>query len=272
MKVYIQTDIEGVAGFCFFENRKDQSQWNVLHRQRMNRLLTNEVNAAVVAAFDSGASEVYVNDSHGSGYNIIFEDLDPRCLIVHGANGTGGWFLPKFDSSFDAMILIGMHAMGGTKFAITPHSLWDVNDGKLFLSEGAMAAAIAGDFNVPVIVVSGDDKICAEFAEKVPDTIRVETKEALAPHRACSKIPARSCQEIANAVKTGMANIANIKPYKIPGPIKLVLWDSPKHIPPFEQTGEPVYADTIQEAQYQFGKKMPWNNYDADVPYGFEYP
>ena len=32
MKVYIQTDIEGVAGFCFFENRKDPSVENFHHR------------------------------------------------------------------------------------------------------------------------------------------------------------------------------------------------------------------------------------------------
>lgn len=272
MKVYVQTDIEGVAGFCFFEKRNDQSPWNVMHRKRMHRLLTNEVNAAVTAAFDAGADEVYVNDSHGDGYSIIFEDLDPRCRIIHGANGTGGCFLPKFDATFDAMILIGMHAMGGTRFAITPHSLWDVNDGALFLSEGTMAAAIAGDLGVPVIAVSGDDKICAEFAEKVPDAVRIVTKEALAPHRACSKIPAQSCREIADGVKKGMENIANIRPYKIPGPVKLVLWDSKGHIPPFEKTGEPVVADTIREAQYLYGKSMPWNHYDVDVPYGFEYP
>ena len=57
MKVYIQTDIEGVAGFCFFENRKDASVENFNHRQRMRRLLTNEVNTAVTAAFESGADE-----------------------------------------------------------------------------------------------------------------------------------------------------------------------------------------------------------------------
>ena len=72
MKIYIQTDIEGVAGFCFFENRADKSYENIQHRHRMYQLLTDEVNAAVKAAFDSGADEVLVNDSHGSGYNLLF--------------------------------------------------------------------------------------------------------------------------------------------------------------------------------------------------------
>lgn len=36
MKVYIQTDIEGIAGFCFFENDNDTSIENFSHRQRLN--------------------------------------------------------------------------------------------------------------------------------------------------------------------------------------------------------------------------------------------
>ncbi len=34
MKIYIQTDIEGVTGFCFFEHH-DQKVGNVQHRYRM---------------------------------------------------------------------------------------------------------------------------------------------------------------------------------------------------------------------------------------------
>ena len=56
MKVYIQTGIEGVAGFCFFENRKDASVENCNHRQRMRRLLTDEVNSAVTADTVHGAT------------------------------------------------------------------------------------------------------------------------------------------------------------------------------------------------------------------------
>ena len=57
MKVYVQTDIEGIAGFCFRENRANTGVEGVQHRYRMYKLLTNEVNAAVRAAFDEGAEE-----------------------------------------------------------------------------------------------------------------------------------------------------------------------------------------------------------------------
>ena len=153
MKVYIQTDIEGIAGFCFREDRTNANYETIQHRYRMYKLLTAEVNAAVRAAFDSGADEVIVNDSHGTGYNIMFEDLDPRCRIIHGRNCSGPHWMPLLDSSFDAILLIGMHAMGATPKAIIPHSKWEINHGELYLSEGTMACAIAGDFGVPAVMM-----------------------------------------------------------------------------------------------------------------------
>ena len=107
MKIYIQTDIESVAGFCFFEHFDPKIE-NVQHRHRMCRLLTDEVKAA----FDAGVDEALVNDSHSSGYNIIFENLDPRCRINHGRNCSGPHWLPLLDASCYALALVGMHAMG----------------------------------------------------------------------------------------------------------------------------------------------------------------
>ena len=271
MKVYIQTDIEGVAGFCFFENRKDPSVENFNHRQRMRRLLTNEVNAAVTAAFESGADEVLVNDSHGTGYNILFEDLDPRCRIIHGRNCSGPHWLPLLAGS-DAMVLIGMHAMGGTPVSITPHSLWKVNGGKLFLSEGTMAAAIAGDLGIPSVFVSGDDKITAEFKEKIPSVEALAVKQALSPYQACSMIPARACELIRQGVRSGLKRRKGIAPYRIPGPVELTLLDSTNHVPPLTEVIPAVTADTISEAFMKYEKSMGWTIFDLQLPDGFVYP
>ena len=271
MKIYIQTDIEGIAGFCFFENRADQSVENFNHRQRMRRLLTNEVNSAVKAAFDAGADEVIVNDSHGTGYNIIFEDLDPRCRIIHGRNCTGPHWLPMLEGS-DAMVLVGIHAMGGTPCAITPHSLWKVNDGAIYMSEASMAAAIAGDMGIPTVFASGDNKIIAEMTEKIPDITSVITKEALSPYQACSLIPATSCQKIYDGVCSAVKNLAAVKPYRVQGPVKLTLFDNAKHIPPFDELTTPVVADSISEAFMKCEKGMPWTKFDLQDVDGFVYP
>lgn len=272
MKVYVQTDIEGVAGFCFFENRRSRDYEVINHRYRMYKLLTAEVNAAVRAAYDSGASEVIVNDNHGSGYNILFEELDPRCRIVHGRNCSGPHWLPMLDSSFDAIVLIGMHAMGDTPCSITPHSLWKVNNGELYLSECSMAAAIAGDLGIPAVMISGDDKIAGEMRSKIPGIAIAEVKQALSPYQACSMIPQASCELIYNKVQEGLANRDTIKPYKLSGPLKLDLFDSADHTPPLKSVGEPVTADTITEAFFKFERAMEWTSFDTQLPDGYTYP
>lgn len=272
MKVYVQTDIEGVAGFCFRENRAKKDPEAAQHRLRMYRLLTAEVNAAVKAAFDAGATEVLVNDNHGSGYNIIFEELDPRCRIIHGRNCSGPHWLPLLNASFDAMVLIGMHAMGATPKAIIPHSRWSVNDGAFFLSEGTMAAAIAGDFGVPAVMMSGDDKIAAEFMEKIPGIAVAEVKQALSPYMACSLIPATACKCIYDRVRDGLKRRNAIAPYRVQGPVRLVLLDSNDHCPPLAPVGETVEAPTINEAFLNFEHAMPWTHFDSQDLDGYDYP
>ena len=275
MKIYIQTDIEGIAGFCFFENRKDSSIENFNHRQRMRRLLTNEVNAAVKAAFEDGSDEVIVNDNHGSGYNILFEDLDPRCRIIHGRNGSGPEWLPLLQGS-DALLLVGMHAMGGTPVSITPHSLWKANEGALYLSEGSMAAAVAGDLGIPTVFVSGDDKITAELKDKIPDIEALAVKQALSPYMACSMIPARSCDLIHEGVRSALQRRNRIAPYVVPGPVTLTLLDAPGHVPPLQEIIPAVTANTMTEAFKKFYETIPlekrWYKKNLQLPDGFIYP
>ena len=272
MKVYIQTDIEGVAGFTFFE-QNDPCFENVLHRQRMQRLLTKEVNAAVTAAFAAGATEVVVNDSHSSGYNILFEELDARCEIIHGRNCSGPHWLPDFDSTFDALVLVGMHAMEGTPNAILPHSRWEVNGGEIFLSEGSMAAALAGHRNVPTVFASGDNQITAELREKIAGIRCAVVKKALGAYQARSVIPSRACEMIGQGVKDALAHVKTIAPYRVPGPLRLNLIDSPTHAPPFKRLfDKPVEAANIEDAFMKAVRQMPWNKFNVELPDGFKYP
>jgi D-amino peptidase len=170
------------------------------------------------------------------------------------------------------MVLVGIHAMGGTPCAITPHSLWQVNDGAIYMSEASMAAAIAGDMGIPTVFASGDNKIIAEMTEKIPDITSVITKEALSPYQACSLIPATSCQKIYDGVCSAVKNLAAVKPYRVQGPVKLTLFDNAKHIPPFDELTTPVVADSISEAFMKCEKGMPWTKFDLQDVDGFVYP
>ena len=80
MKILISVDIEGVAGVYHSEQVRPGNP----EFERARRLMTAEANAAVCGAFDAGASEVFVNDSHGGFRNMPPDLLDERAQVIQG--------------------------------------------------------------------------------------------------------------------------------------------------------------------------------------------
>jgi D-amino peptidase len=71
MKVYISADIEGVAGIAHWDEAgKKQPEYQEFRAQ-----MTADVAAACQAAAAAGATEILVKDAHGSGRNIIADQL-----------------------------------------------------------------------------------------------------------------------------------------------------------------------------------------------------
>lgn len=259
----------------FFENRQPGVE-NQEHRRRMRRLLTGEVDAAARAAFDAGASQVVINDNHGSCYNILFEELDARCEMVHGRNTNGCW-LPSLDSTFDALVLVGMHAMGGTPNAVLGHTRWLVNDGAICLGEAGMAAAVAGSFGVPAVFVSGDNLAAGEMSRLVPGIATAAVKQALGPYQAQSRMPQAARAMIAAGVQQGLKRRGEITPLVVPGPLKLNLLESVAGN--LDQTKgfrralpEDITAGNMHEALTLFLARVPWYPRPTELPDGFEYP
>ena len=273
MKVYIQTDIEGISGWASFEDFETQSYENYQHLLRMRRLLTAEVNAAVKAANACGAQTVLVNDSHGSGYNIIFEELEKNCEINHGRSSSYPTWLAGLDEGFDALVLVGMHAMGGELEAVCPHSKWEVNGGELYLSEASMAMALAGDMGIPTVFVSGDQVITAEVRAKHPNIESAVVKHAYGPFCCRSVQPVQAREMIFEGVRNGLERRGEIPPYKVTGPITLNLLDSEGHIPPLKPVlGEPVTGDSMSEAFDKAIHLFSWNRYGEKVVDWYRYP
>ena len=73
-KVYISVDMEGISGVV----GDDQTSAGGAAYNRSRKLMAEDANAAIRGAFEGGATEVVVNDSHGSQRNLLPEDLDPR--------------------------------------------------------------------------------------------------------------------------------------------------------------------------------------------------
>ncbi|OGV78128.1 MAG: hypothetical protein A3K19_15555 [Lentisphaerae bacterium RIFOXYB12_FULL_65_16] len=216
MKVFIQFDFEGIAGFVT-RDTQDRNIPTVLERiRRLMKVATAEVSAAARGAFSAGASEVVVWDSHGNGDTLLVEELPENVELITGEYGRAEW-LPFFDGT-DVGMYIGGHAMTGTPNAITPHSLLNVNG--VNYGEVGMFILECGSADVPVVLVSGDSAVKREVASLIPDSEFVVTKEALGPTCAKTITPARSCRLIEDAARRGVQRRQGIRPYVVAPPFR----------------------------------------------------
>ncbi|MEW6504756.1 MAG: M55 family metallopeptidase [Chloroflexota bacterium] len=167
MKILIATDMEGASGVVHF----DQTDPSHAEYARFRRLLTGDVNAAIQGAAAAGATEFIVADGHWNGSNILIEELDPRAQLFSGSPTPWG-MVDGVDQGVDAALFIGYHARAGTQNAILDHTWSSVRVFNVWLNgrlvgEFGLNAAVCGHFGVPVLMVSGDQAVCAEAAEWV---------------------------------------------------------------------------------------------------------
>ena len=164
MKILIATDMEGVTGVVYWDHvTSDHAEY-----PRYRRLMTGDVNAAVRGAFEGGAREVIVTDGHDAGRNLLIEELDPRARLNAG-DSTPFSMVEGVDTGLDAAMFVGYHARAGQPQAILSHT-WSGRVVKLWLNgrevgEIGLNAAVCGHFEVPVIMISGDQTACAEATE-----------------------------------------------------------------------------------------------------------
>jgi len=185
--------------------------------------MTQEVNAAIEGAAEAGAADVLVVDSHGDGQNIDIVLLDKRSRLIRAWPRPLG-MVQGVDSTLGAVVLVGYHAGEGTGVAVLAHT----DTGTIVLklngaeaSEAGFSAAIAGDFGVPVVFLSGDQTICHEARELFGPIETAEVKHAIGFYSAEMMPPEESQRLIREGVKRGIERRAETKPYKISHPIKL---------------------------------------------------
>ena len=78
LKIYISADMEGLVGAV----TSDQLGPSGFEYQRFRQIMTNEVNAAIEAAREMGATEILISDSHGNGENLLIEQLPDDIQLI----------------------------------------------------------------------------------------------------------------------------------------------------------------------------------------------
>lgn len=184
MKLLIAADMEGITGVVNF----DQTDPHHPEYQRFRRMMTQDVNAAVRGAVEAGADTILISDGHWNSTNILIEELDPRARLISGSPSRFS-MVEGIDTGVDAVFFIGYHARMGTGNAILDHT-WSSSRVKNLWINGRLAGesglngAVCGAFGVPVVLVSGDQAVCAEASEWMPGIEMVQVKRALGRHSA----------------------------------------------------------------------------------------
>lgn len=177
-KVYISVDMEGISGV----NGDDQTSPGGAEYGRARKLMAEDANAAIRGAFEGGATDVLVNDSHGHQRNLLPEDLDPRArLISHTFKRYG--MMEGLDETFDAIVFVGYHAKADAPRGLFAHTgsgvVRDLQVNGRSVGEGGMNAALAAWYGVPVVAVTGDDTAVDEVKAIVPGIRGVAVKRAI---------------------------------------------------------------------------------------------
>ena len=220
MKIYIATDMEGITGTVHGSSTMPPSP----DYDRYRKLMTNEVNAAIEGALEAGATEILVNDGHGTMRNILAEELHPEARLISGYPKPM-LQLTELNASFTAAIFVGFHARSNTN-GVMSHTFYGSGFNYLKLNdhectEAEFDAAVAGTWNVPIVCVTGDDVLETQLKEWLPSTRFAQTKIATSHKSANSLSPKKACALIKEQVKNGIHSRDQIPPLKIPGPYQL---------------------------------------------------
>lgn len=221
MKVFMSTDMEGVAGVVSFT---DQSYPDGKYHEAGKKLVTAEINAAVDGLLDAGAEDVLVSDSHGPGA-ILFEELHPAAKLLHGRPSAPRPVRDAVTAEYDVCVIVGQHAMAGAETGNQNHTQSSQSIEYLKLNgqeigEIAQFALYQGALGLPLIFLSGDEAACKEAEDLVPGITTAAVKKGLSRGSAISLSAQAARQLIRERAKLAVERHRE-------GPLAPVKWEPP---------------------------------------------
>ena len=222
MKVFVISDIEGVAGIVKGEATGPPPHGDATLYQEGRKLYTEEINAAVRGAKAAGATEIVVMDCHGAGdgytfNSLIAEDLDPDCEFVVQDEWTE--YTEFLEQGVDAALFVGMHAKVGTPDGVLAHTVsgqgWrELKFNGTSVGETGINAALCGHWNCPVLLVTGDRATCREATTLLGDDLTtVEVKVGLGRFSARSLTALKAREVIEDGAKRALSDLKAVQPY-----------------------------------------------------------
>ena len=243
LKVYISADMEGITGVV----SPDQLSPAGFEYAQSRQWMTGEVLAAIQGAREAGATEFVISDSHGNGESLLIDRFptDVPITIVRSFPRPLG-MMEGIDSTFAAAIFIGYHASTTSLTGVRAHTMSSALLTRVALngtaqSEAGINAAIAAEYGVPVVMITGDDAIVNETKQRLGNLEGVIVKRAIGFHSAATLTPEAGQARIRQQAKTAILRRGEMKPYAMAKPVTVEV--SFKNYRPVELLG---YLPNIQ--------------------------
>ncbi len=220
-KIFISADIEGVAGVVSgLQTRSDQPEYPMAQR-----LMTDEVNAAIEGAIAAGATDIVVCDSHANMQNLIPERLHPEARLVRGAIRES-LQMQGIDGTFDAVFVTGTHAAAGTKNAVLDHTwvsamVLNIRINGQALNEACLNAVVAGHYGVPVILITGDQTTIDQTRDFLPSVEGAVVKHSYSRYCAVSLHPERARAVIRERAEASLRRLDEFEPLSVSDPLAM---------------------------------------------------
>jgi D-amino peptidase len=219
-RIFIVTDLEGVGGV---NNAEEQLLPGQRRYDESRSLLVGELNAAVEGILKAGASEVVIWDGHDGSRTLSIDDIPPLAKLIQGKPTPANYYLN--DKRFDGILFVGQHAMAGAKNGVLAHSQ-SFSVQNIFINgkpvgEIGQTAAIAGYFNIPVIMLTGDQAACDEILAIQPKAETVAVKTLAGKGSSISISHAEARRQIEAKARQAVQRIREFSPWKIEGPVEL---------------------------------------------------
>jgi len=223
VKVYLSVDMEGIGGI----SHTDPTSRGDLGYPAAVELMVGEANAAIEGAFEGGAGEVVVNDSHGSMFNLTPLELDRRAVVIQGQKP---WSMVEGagpDRGFDVALFVGYHTRAGHPTGTIAHTYSSAPvatrlNGRL-VGESGINAVVLGAWGIPVGLVTGDEMLAEEIAEWLPWAERVVVKGVVSRRAAASVHPYEARDRVRAGAERALrrALAAELQPLHVGSPVTI---------------------------------------------------
>lgn len=214
MKLYISVDMEGITGMVDY-TQVDSDKHNY---ERSRIIMTDEANHVIHAAFEEGCKEVVVNDSHSKMNNLLIERLHPETQLITGDVKPFS-MVQGLDETFTGAAFVGYHARAALKGVMSHSMIFGVRN--MYINDVAVGelgfnAYVAGYYDVPLLMVAGDDRAAYEAEQLIPNVTTAIVKESISRSAVKSLTPAKAGQLLREKTAVALSNRHNVKPLTPP--------------------------------------------------------